>query len=120
MGADVSIRAHNEQTGVAPEDIGLEPRLHSRRESAQTKSKRILVEGRLIIRAIYVDRIVAHCRGTGAIHNLGYDRGHWRCSCPVTTDRCSHLLALQTVTVRPEWDRDEPPDDGDDHYPGGP
>jgi uncharacterized Zn finger protein len=75
-------------------------------ETAADKAKRLLVEGRLIVRTVgdpeRQSLIVAECRGdSGEVYHLGFDpaQTEWRCSCPAH-GRCSHLIALQLVAVR--------------------
>ena len=72
-------------------------------DNVETKGRRLLTEGRLIVEKITAEGLlIATCRGdSGAIYNLGYDpmRGEWRCTCPAR-GRCAHLVALQLVTVR--------------------
>lgn len=76
------------------------------REHAATKARRLLIEGRLIVRRVEVagphaGLVVAACRGdSSAVYDLGYDptRKQWRCTCPATRE-CSHLLALKLVTA---------------------
>lgn len=69
------------------------------------KAARLLISGRLIVHKVEVNRgqIYAECRGdSGAIYKLGFDprgQGEWRCSCEARTI-CSHIKALQLVTVR--------------------
>lgn len=76
------------------------------RENVQVKGRRYLTEGRLRITAIDDDGIEATCLGDGAeVHALGYRQGAWWCNCPARTT-CSHLVALQLVTV--VTPRDEP------------
>ena len=88
-------------TGLAPADLGLELRLgRLSRESAETKGRRYLVEGRLQIVSYGSDTIEAVCRGTEETHRLGFSGGSYFCSCPAKT-RCSHLVALQLVAPRP-------------------
>jgi hypothetical protein len=72
------------------------------RETAETRGRRYLVEARLTITRLEGDDVRATCRGSGEVHDLGHDlaRGWW-CSCPARTT-CSHLHALQCVTVRRE------------------
>jgi len=71
------------------------------RETVAAKAARYLAEGRLIITAVDGDHVAACCRGDGEVHRLGHDPGRgWWCSCPVRTDRCAHLIALRSVTVR--------------------
>jgi len=71
------------------------------RESAETKARRYLAEGRLTV--LRVGEIIgAECRGSGVVYRLGFDGRDWFCECPALSRRCSHLLALQSVTVLPE------------------
>jgi uncharacterized Zn finger protein len=78
------------------------------RESADDKARRLLTEGRLIVRMVgnpgKSGWIVAECRGdSGDIYTLGYDPkgdGEWRCQCPNMNGTCSHLAALKLVVVR--------------------
>lgn len=73
------------------------------RESAADKGRRLLVEGRLVVREVRpTGTIVAECRGdSGEVYALGYDarRKQWRCTCAEMKGRCSHLVALQLVTT---------------------
>lgn len=75
-------------------------------ESADAKARRLLTEGRLVVEVAgdpgRPGLIVAKCRGdSGAVYALGYDphANEWRCACPEFRGRCSHLKALQLVTV---------------------
>jgi hypothetical protein len=68
------------------------------RESASTRGRRLLTEGRLIVKGLSPD-IEAACRGdSGAIHRLGYRDGRWWCECEART-RCAHLVALMLVVA---------------------
>jgi hypothetical protein len=71
------------------------------REDIAAKAARYLTEARLTITSVDGDHVTATCRGMGEVYTRGHDpaRG-WHCSCPVRSDRCSHLTALQSVTVR--------------------
>jgi hypothetical protein len=72
----------------------------SRRESAEARGCRYVAEGRLTVEHVDGDAVHASCRGSGALHCVGWDRARgWWCSCPART-RCAHLRALQLVTVR--------------------
>lgn len=75
------------------------------RESAADKGRRLLTEGRLVVTEIRENgTIVASCRGdSGEVYGLGYDAvaTKWRCTCQEMKGRCSHLVALQLVTIRP-------------------
>lgn len=77
--------------------------------NAEEKAHRLLAEGRLTIERVDGGVIVASCRGYsgGEIYRLGFDPrdgGEWRCTCEASSKfrrRCSHLIALQLVVVRP-------------------
>jgi len=68
-------------------------------ESAAVKARRYLTEGRLLVLEVAVDRIAALCRGDTGLYSLGYAAGDWVCDCPARSRGCSHLRALQLVTV---------------------
>jgi hypothetical protein len=72
------------------------------REDARTRGRRLLTEGRLILRRVNAVEILALCRGdSGEVHELGYHpSGGWWCSCAART-QCGHLYALQLVTIAP-------------------
>jgi len=73
------------------------------RESAETKGRRYLTEGRLTIEVVDGSKIVASCRGGGELYRLGFDPKSrtWRCTC-WARGRCAHLVALMLVVVAPE------------------
>ena len=87
------------------------------RESAQDKGRRLLTEGRLTVTTVDSSEpdplevpapIIATCRGdSGEVYHLGYDarRRQWRCTCVEMKGKCSHLVALQLVTVKPGGDQ---------------
>jgi hypothetical protein len=71
------------------------------RETIADKARRYLCEGRIVVTAVDGDHVTAACRGNGEVYQLGHEPGRgWHCSCPVRTDRCAHLQALQLVAVR--------------------
>lgn len=69
------------------------------REDHDGKARRYLAESRLTVLSVNGDTVTATCRGAGTVRQLGHDpaRGWW-CTCPART-ACSHLAALQLVTV---------------------
>lgn len=71
------------------------------RENAQNKGMRYLTEGRLTLIRVQGDLVWAVCRGGGEVFRCGHDPNgaRWWCECPAKT-RCSHLHALQSVTIR--------------------
>lgn len=71
------------------------------RESAATKGRRLLTEGRLIVTVRDQRGIAASCRGdSGQVYELGWnaDRG-WHCNCEAFRPTCSHIQGLMLVTV---------------------
>ncbi|HEX5937153.1 MAG TPA: hypothetical protein VFZ75_05615 [Actinomycetota bacterium] len=72
------------------------------REGARDRGRRLLAEGRLVLRRVDEREIRALCRGdSGDAHELGFlpDAG-WYCSCAART-RCAHLVALMLVVTVP-------------------
>ncbi len=76
--------------------------------TAAEKAAVLLAEGRLTVETVSKGVIVAACKGmSGEVYKLGYDprgKGEWRCQCEANAKfrrRCSHLMALQLVTVKP-------------------
>jgi uncharacterized Zn finger protein len=70
------------------------------RESAETKARRYLTEGRITIVRVAGDDVRALARGDGVIYRLGHHvRRGWWCECPARAD-CCHLRALRLVTIR--------------------
>jgi len=68
------------------------------RENAEAKGRRYLAEGRLLVEHVDARTIRARCRGNGKVYRLGYDAERWYCDCQAL-GLCSHLVALQLVTV---------------------
>ena len=72
-------------------------------ETVEAKARRYLTEGRLAVTYLVGDHVAAVVQGDHGSYDLGHDPrrpGQWWCSCPVRTDRCSHLAALMLVTIR--------------------
>lgn len=74
------------------------------------KAQAIIAEKRLKLEVVgdpaRPGLILASCRGSDAVYQLGYDpkRSRWGCTCEASSKFgrvCSHLLALQMVTVKP-------------------
>jgi hypothetical protein len=76
-------------------------------DTLESKALRLLAEGRLCVLLVDAEHIEARVRGSEAEHVTGYRRGGWWCSCEAHRfgRRCSHILALQRVTVRPVHQR---------------
>jgi len=70
------------------------------RETVEAKAVRLLAAGRLTVLFADARRARAVCEGDSGRYDLGLDRGQWWCECP-SARACSHLLALQRVTVQP-------------------
>jgi uncharacterized Zn finger protein len=71
------------------------------KESAHTKARRLLTEGRLRVLSASEDDgyVAAEVRGDSArVYAVSYDEGCWRCDC-ATIGACSHIKAVQLVTV---------------------
>ena len=68
------------------------------REDAETKGRRYLTEGRLVVELVVAGEVRARCRGGGAVYRLGFVDGRWWCECPAH-GRCSHLVALELVVA---------------------
>jgi uncharacterized Zn finger protein len=71
------------------------------RESAQTKGRRYLIEGRLRLLLVHGARIYAEVRGNGETYHCGHVKGRWWCECPAR-GTCAHLVSLQLVVDRPD------------------
>lgn len=83
-------------------------------ETKADKALRYVAERRLLIEHVDPALIKATCRGdSGEVHTLGWrsDQQRWGCTCEANATfhrRCSHLIALQLVTVKPhQVPRDE-------------
>ena len=73
------------------------------REGAESKGRRLLTEGRLVVEVAGPGVFAATVRGSGDIHLVQYGRGGWSCTCPARST-CSHLAAAQLIaapTARP-------------------
>ncbi len=69
------------------------------RENAYAKSRRYLIEGRLVVERVDRHGVVATCRGDGALHRCRWEPATgWSCTC-LAKARCSHLLALGSVVA---------------------
>lgn len=72
------------------------------RATVEAKAIRILLERRLTILAVNKTRVIAECRGNSdRTYHLGWTHDRWHCHCD-SKGKCSHLTALQMVTMRPE------------------
>jgi uncharacterized Zn finger protein len=74
------------------------------RETAFDKARRLLTEGRILVRRASQELLVAQVRGDSAhVYRAGFERS-WFCSCDhsAQTTKCSHILALMLVWIEPE------------------
>lgn len=86
-------------SGIAPESVGYELRLHHGRENAPTRARRLLVEGRVHVKRVDRRGVLADVRGdSGEIRTVTYEHGLWACDCPARRS-CAHVLAVQQVVV---------------------
>jgi hypothetical protein len=67
-------------------------------ETIAAKAHWLLAFGRLEVRHVSPERIVAHVHGDTGSYDLGHDARGWWCACPAI-GRCSHLIALRLVTT---------------------
>lgn len=89
------------------------------RETVPDKAARYLAEGRLTVTWVRGDYVVATCEGDSGKYRLGHQPGRgWHCDCPVRNDRCSHLIALELVTVRRAGPQTASPRRYDNHVKG--
>lgn len=69
------------------------------RENAAAKARRLLVEGRVDLEYRQGRHVIASVRGdSGELYVVEHYDGAWSCSC-VALGRCSHVQAIQLVTV---------------------
>ncbi len=68
------------------------------RESAATKARRYLTEGRVVIVHVERGRATAVVRGDGHLHHVTVHGAAWSCTC-AARGRCSHQLAVGLVTA---------------------
>lgn len=70
------------------------------RENVETKGRRYLTEGRVLLRVLdeHAGIVQADVRGDGAVWSTGRDEGGWFCTCPARS-RCAHLVAVGLVVV---------------------
>ena len=72
------------------------------RESAATKARRLLTEGRVTITRVDGAEINALVRGDSAgLYLVQHRPGWWTCLCDAISTLCSHVRAVQLVTVVP-------------------
>lgn len=85
--------------------IGCTQAVHMPREDAAAKARRLLAEGRVTVRTITTDQIVAEVRGDSArAYSTRWDPGGWHCDCDALS-RCSHVRAVQLITLEPKETR---------------
>ena len=72
------------------------------RETAQLKAVRLAGSGRVSIRRIETDLIVAVVRGDSAReYGVRWAPSGWRCTCPALSRTCSHVRAVMLVVLEP-------------------
>ena len=68
------------------------------RESAASKARRYLAEGRVVLVHVERGHATAVVRGDGAMHHVTVRGASWTCTCPART-RCSHQQAVGLVVA---------------------
>lgn len=71
------------------------------RENAADKARRLLAEGRMVVRQIADYEIRADCRGdSGRCYRVTWNPADgWGCNCAARSTRCSHVRALQLCVL---------------------
>ena len=69
------------------------------RESAFTKGRRLLVEGRIFVRRVDDAGFLANVRGDSGMYETGFDGARWFCTCDhkAASTPCSHVMALRLI-----------------------
>jgi uncharacterized Zn finger protein len=70
------------------------------RETAATRARRLLIEGRVMLQRIDDHGLLASVRGdSGAVRSVAFHLGQWSCDCPARGERCAHVRAVQLVVA---------------------
>jgi uncharacterized Zn finger protein len=73
------------------------------REDAATKARRLLSEGRVTLRSLVDVEIRADVRGDSArVYSVRWSPAGWECPCDAMAARCSHVHAVQLITLEPQ------------------
>ena len=79
--------------GVAPAALGLEVLVgRTGRENVATKAIRYLTQGRVMVKSVTPEGVLAHVRGGGEVYVTSWLDGRWSCSCPAKTECCHTLV----------------------------
>ena len=70
------------------------------RENVDTKARRYLSEGRVLVRHVDKTTVIARVRGSDTYYRVVGDNTGWHCDCPAPRT-CCHLTATMLVTTRP-------------------
>jgi uncharacterized Zn finger protein len=69
------------------------------RESAATKARRLLADGRVIVRSVNGSHVDAQVRGdSSGVYRVTHEPGSWHCDCPAL-GACSHIRAVMLITA---------------------
>ena len=73
------------------------------KETAETKARRLLAEGRVRVLWSTDLAVTAHVRGDSGVYDVAWTRlpGRWSCTCACYGQSCSHVAAVKAITVRP-------------------
>jgi len=78
-------------------------------ETVDDKATRLLAERRLRILWATDEALSARVRGDSGVHDIHWSRSRgWSCSCPCR-QRCSHLIAVGSITVLGRVPKRRPP-----------
>lgn len=70
-------------------------------EPVPLKASRLAGSGRITLRTLADDLVVARVRGDSArVYSTGWDPSGWWCTCAAQR-RCSHIAAVQLVVLEP-------------------
>jgi uncharacterized Zn finger protein len=71
------------------------------RENVNTRGRRLLIEGRVIVKRVDREEVIVGIRGdSGRIWRVSGDVTGWHCRCPAS-GTCAHIVASALVTTLP-------------------
>lgn len=70
--------------------------------TADTKARELLSAGHVQVKWATDGIVVASVRGTHGVYDVNWDSfsARWSCTCPEPRGCCSHVRAVQSVTMR--------------------
>lgn len=72
-------------------------------EALEAKAQRLLIDGRVWVRRVVGDLVLADVWGDTGLHDVRHDLDGWSCSCRAWQyrRRCSHVLAVELIATPP-------------------